>query len=315
MEQINESIKVSIIVPVYNVEKYLKRCVDSLCNQTYTNIEIILIDDGSTDSSGQKCDDHHKNDVRIKVYHQQNKGLSGARNTGIIHSTGEYLMFVDSDDYIANDAVEHFVKIANAHEPDVVIGEAVQISGKTIKPMVHHNLIPGKNYTGKEYIIAAIKDRAWYAPVWLNLYKKIFIAENNLFFKEGIFHEDLEIEPRWAMCAKKIVYVNGVFYFYEKREDSITCNKQKEEKRKKDIFSILNGWKRSFDDVVDTELQKYLYGMLLKQFLYFSRVYKNTDRRAVSGINMRFILQNSLDHKELIKGMIYMLAPQIYVKL
>ena len=91
---------ISIIVPVYNVEKYLKKCVDSIVNQTYKNLEIILVDDGATDSSGEICDELEKLDNRIKVYHKENGGLSDARNYGVARATGSYIGFVDSDDYI-----------------------------------------------------------------------------------------------------------------------------------------------------------------------------------------------------------------------
>ena len=93
-------VKVSVIVPVYNVEKYLDRCLDSIINQTLNEIEIILVDDGSTDSSGEKCDEYKKKDLRIKVIHKKNKGLGYARNSGLEVATGKYIAFVDSDDYI-----------------------------------------------------------------------------------------------------------------------------------------------------------------------------------------------------------------------
>ena len=98
--------KISVIVPVYNVEKYLTKCVDSIMNQTYKDLEIILVDDGSTDNSGKICDEYVKKDKRFKVIHKKNGGLSDARNVGIKNSTGEYLSFIDSDDYIDNDMIE-----------------------------------------------------------------------------------------------------------------------------------------------------------------------------------------------------------------
>ena len=102
--------KVSIIVPVYNVEKYIKRCLDSLINQTYKNLEIILIDDGSTDSSGKICDQYKIKDNRFKVIHQKNRGLPSARNTGIDNITGNIVMFIDSDDWIDKDCIEKCIK-------------------------------------------------------------------------------------------------------------------------------------------------------------------------------------------------------------
>ena len=102
---------ISVIVPVYNVQKYLKKCVESILNQSYSNLEVILIDDGSTDESGQMCDKLRDRDKRIKVFHQENKGLSAARNKGIELHTGRYLTFVDSDDYIAKGFIEDLYSI------------------------------------------------------------------------------------------------------------------------------------------------------------------------------------------------------------
>ena len=114
---------VSIIIPVYKVEEYLDRCVESVVNQTYTNLEIILVDDGSPDRCPQMCDDWAKKDDRIRVVHQQNKGLSGARNTGIREAKGEYVYFLDSDDEITHDCIETLLKPLEIHCFDFVMGD------------------------------------------------------------------------------------------------------------------------------------------------------------------------------------------------
>ena len=111
---------VSVIVPVYNVEKYLDRCVESIVNQTYRNLEIILVDDGSPDNCPQMCDDWAKKDERIKVLHKSNGGVSSARNFGINESSGEYISFIDSDDYIRNDMLEIIIKVADKYNADMV---------------------------------------------------------------------------------------------------------------------------------------------------------------------------------------------------
>ena len=115
----NETI--SIIIPVYNVEKYLNKCLNSVIEQTYKNIEVILIDDGSTDNSGKICDEYAKNDIRIKIIHQQNGGVSTARNNGLEHATGKYITFVDSDDYIEKEMIETMAKKIMKKNADIVI--------------------------------------------------------------------------------------------------------------------------------------------------------------------------------------------------
>ena len=113
--------KISVIVPVYKVEKYLNKCVDSIVNQTFTDIEIILVDDGSPDNSGKMCDDWSQKDRRIRVIHKENGGLSDARNRGIQESSGEYIIFIDSDDFIEPKMLEVLYNLATDHDADVAI--------------------------------------------------------------------------------------------------------------------------------------------------------------------------------------------------
>ncbi|MGN1326481.1 MAG: glycosyltransferase family 2 protein, partial [Clostridia bacterium] len=120
--------KITVIMPVYNVEKYLEEAIDSVIYQTYQNLEIILIDDGSTDNSGNICDEYAKKDSHIKVIHQENKGLSGARNTGLDIATGEYIMFIDSDDIFPKDACEKMLKFMEEKDADYIVGNYTNMS-------------------------------------------------------------------------------------------------------------------------------------------------------------------------------------------
>ena len=120
--------KITVIMPVYNVENYLAEAIESVINQTYKNLEIILIDDGSTDKSGNICDEYEKIDSRIKVIHQENKGLSGARNAGIEVATGNYIMFIDSDDIFPKDACEKMLNYIEEKDADYVVGNYTNMS-------------------------------------------------------------------------------------------------------------------------------------------------------------------------------------------
>ena len=130
----NNTPLISVIVPVYNVEKYLRKCVDSIVNQTYKNLEIILVDDGSPDNCGKICDEFAEMDNRVMVIHKENGGLSSARNAGLDIATGEYITFVDSDDYIENDTYEKVVVAINKFDSDLIFfrEKSVDESGKTI---------------------------------------------------------------------------------------------------------------------------------------------------------------------------------------
>ena len=126
---------VSIIVPVYNVEKYLCKCLNSIINQTYKDLEIILVDDGSKDTSGQICDEYASKDNRIHVIHKENGGVSSARNKGLAIATGEWVLFADSDDILPNDALSYYAEVVNTYEVDMVLGSYVECNedGKIIK--------------------------------------------------------------------------------------------------------------------------------------------------------------------------------------
>ncbi len=182
---------VTVVLPIYNVEKYLERCLLSVINQTYRNLEIILVDDGSPDNCPQICDDYARKDARIKVIHKQNAGLGMARNTGIDHATGEYICFFDSDDFVAPETIESSVAAAREQKADLVIfgktdvtpeGETLEISvptppkqlfcgdevAKVLLPMaIHPNQKTGEDWNvihsawNKLYSMAAIKKSGW----------------------------------------------------------------------------------------------------------------------------------------------------------
>ncbi|MDD6795965.1 MAG: glycosyltransferase [Clostridiaceae bacterium] len=214
--------KISVIVPVFKVEKYIEQCINSIINQSIKDIEIIIIDDESPDRSIEIV--KAINDDRIKIINQKNKGLSGARNTGIRAATGEYIAFVDSDDYLAfNTAYEEMYNIAIEEGSDIVAGNCIWFySDKNNYPMERN-----KNYFNKtpmdseEFYINSLKTKRIFAPVWLNLYKKKLFDENDLYFKEGIYHEDEEFTPRALLLSNKISIYDKEFYVYRQREGSI----------------------------------------------------------------------------------------------
>ena len=264
------NILISIVVPIYNVENELPRCIESLINQTYNNIEIILVNDGSTDGSKSICNLYKQRDSRIKVINKDNGGLSDARNSGIHIARGDYILFIDSDDYIEINSCEKFINVLNGRNVDIVVGEAKKIHGDNISYLNHSNLINGREYLSKEYIKLSIESLEWYAPSWLNMYNREFIIRNSLFFKKGILHEDMQILPKYFLSANSIIYMNYCFYNYEIRENSITQMNNKT-KSIESMITIFNEWKITFDEVYDIKLKKLLYGILIKQYLYAVR--------------------------------------------
>ncbi len=215
----NERPTVSIVVPIYNVEEYLPRCLDSIANQTFTDIEIICVDDGSPDNSIDILHEYKSRDSRIRIIQQENMGLSGARNTGIKHAIGEYIMFVDSDDYIDLDTVDEMYKRAIEGDLDAVICGVASFNENGYSTESMSNLNEKEILTGYEYL----KKDYRFASCCNKLFKLSKIRKEALFFPEGKLYEDLLFVFKYMMTSKKIGVVKKYFYHYMvKREGSIT---------------------------------------------------------------------------------------------
>lgn len=304
---------ISIIVPVYKVEKEIDRCVDSLLKQTYKNIEIILVDDGSPDNCPELCDQYAKEDNRVCVIHKKNGGLSDARNSGLKAATGDYILYVDSDDYINLDSCEKFLKSTLGGKVDIIVGNAIMEKADAKELMVHTATPSGICYKSNEFIKKAIKAYQWYAPAWLNMYRREFLLENDLFYKKGIYFEDMQMLPRVFLKANSITCMDEIFYHYVIREASITTS-EKNKKKEMDSFQNLKEWKQLFDSIQDIDLQKYLYGMLIKCYLHECRIY-GVENWNIDGMNFRFSFKYALTMKEKIKVLFFKLFPSVYTKI
>ena len=210
--------KISVIVPVYKVEKYLNKCVDSIVNQTFTDIEIILVDDGSPDNSGKMCDDWSQKDRRIRVIHKENGGLSDARNRGIQESSGEYIIFIDSDDFIEPKMLEVLYNLATDHDADVAISGLCDcyISGKF--PRCTQTDI--KIYNGVQALEQALIAERISVEVCTKLIKRTTLGD--LRFLKGKTSEDAFFTPQLFLKSSKIVETPVPFYNYWHRSGSIT---------------------------------------------------------------------------------------------
>lgn len=303
-----KNIKISIVVPVYKVEEYLPRCVESLVNQTYKNLQIILVDDGSTDNCPKLCDDYAKKDSRIEVIHRENGGLSAARNSGVMIATGDYLLFVDSDDFIELDSCERFINVLKNQKDDIdlIVGVAKEIRENKTTFQKHTNLKENHIYTPSEFIQKSIKSNEWYAPAWLNLYNTKWFKKNNFKYAEGLYFEDLEIQPKIFLNANKILYLDYPFYNYLIRENSIMTTSFSDKKRR-DCFFIIEEWFSIFSDIKDKKLQKYLFYWLSHCYLHMANHGKITLDKFPNGINTKFLFHHCGNLKGLLKT-IYFIA-------
>jgi len=228
----------SLIIPVYNVEKYLKECLDSVLCQTYGDWEAICINDGSTDGSATILEEYAAKDSRFKVISQANGGLSVARNSGLEAASGDYVLFLDSDDYLEKDALR--IIADNLSDEDLLCFSGRRFfeeSGEYEKA----DVLPQETFeTGWEYYSKHALDKRSFAFVCvvLRCYRRAYLLKNSLQFKPGIYHEDNMFTPLACYYAKKVKVIPDVLYDYRVRESSIMTTRSL--KHKEDIISIAN---------------------------------------------------------------------------
>lgn len=230
---------ISVIVPVYNVEKYLDRCVNSIVNQTYTNIEILLIDDGSPDNCPTMCDEWTIRDNRIITIHQDNKGLSSARNTGIKNSNGEYLTFVDSDDWISLTMVEDLYKLASKYTADISVCNFIK-TDRLINVLndLGHETIYNQNDFMK--IILKVTSNRTIHYAWAKLYRKEIIDDEH--YPVGMLNEDVEGMFKAVIRSNLIAETSKIGYFYYENRNSISRRTFGE-----NFMNLVEVWSRIFD--------------------------------------------------------------------
>ncbi len=223
--------KVSIIVPIYNSEKFLEKCLNNLISQTLKEIEIICVNDGSTDNSPKILQQYAKSDKRIKLIKQENKGISAARNIALKQAVGKYIGFVDSDDYVASDFFEKLYLAAEKQKADIAVGNIVRIDKEKTENMLIYNKIKTAYKTNDIFKLLNIPKDCY---VWNRLYNREFIIKNNLFFKEGVVYEDIIWSTIAASKAKKAVSATDANYYYVYNENSTVATTEQDGKKSKD---------------------------------------------------------------------------------
>lgn len=266
---------VSVIVPVYNVEKYLSQCLDSIIHQTYKNLEIILVNDGSTDGSGKICDDYAAKDGRIKVIHQENGGLSDARNKGLDLMTGQFVTFVDSDDYLENNCIHTLYTYACTCKTDISIGKFVEFEENTSQFLFHNHLNNGNKIeflTGDQCLERHHKYfLAIFVTAWAKLYRTSLFNDSNpcksIRYPLGVLHEDQYTTHKLFFKSNKIVFVNDYLYVYRVRKNSIT-NTPLSDKR---IMDNIRGLE---EKIIDFCLLNKDMTLLREHYLFYLNNYK-----------------------------------------
>lgn len=221
--------KISVIVPIYNTEEYLERCLDSLINQTIDDYEIILIDDGSTDNSRAIAERYEKEYDNVILLSQKNKGQSAARNYGLKHARGEYIYFCDSDDFTDINLLQKGYENSKKYSTDIFFFNFKEIkSSESCKEKVYDSSLYVNTediLSGRELLQEGVLSDTFLNVVWSQIYRKKFLEDNNFYFIEGVIYEDVDFVFKTMMHAKRIKYCPEVLYTYIRREGSTTTKK------------------------------------------------------------------------------------------
>ncbi len=279
-----ENEKITVIVPVYNVEEYLDRCVKSIMNQTYRNLEIILVDDGATDQSGAMCDEYASQDTRIKVIHKKNGGLSSARNAALDIATGAFIGFVDSDDYIHPTMFEKLYDACLRNQAQISI--CCHYTERGDKLLIEDYIIDEEEYfTAQEALKVLVRDKGMKNYAWDKLYKAELFA--GVRYPDGRNYEDIATTYLLFHKADKLCRIPEYLYYYQIRENSISGN-QSDEKWHKNCYQIIVSQKERYEyflekeekelaDICLAEMVPYLY-----DFIHLGIRLHTTENRAAA---------------------------------
>ncbi len=255
----------SVILPIYNVEKYLIQCLNSVLKQNFDDYEIILVDDGSNDSSPKICDKYANEHKNVKVIHKKNGGQSSARNAGLMVAKGDYIFFLDSDDYLLNnDFFLRIFSLANLN-PDFIVFKHIRYF-ENQKKYSECNYDFRMNYTEFSDIVKElVKKDAFFGMAWIKIIKKSILLDNNICFIEGLTGEDMPWNLELYLNSKSIYLMDSVEYVYRQRNNSITTTPNL-----KNLTDFINILEKNFPIVLkancDTKLKDALLGALAKYY-------------------------------------------------
>ncbi|MBO8433782.1 MAG: glycosyltransferase family 2 protein [Tyzzerella sp.] len=244
------NVEVSLIIPVYNVEKYIDKCLKSAVNQTFKDMEIIIVNDGSTDNSIEIVNRYIKKYDNIKLISQENKGLSSARNVGIKESSGNYIAFADSDDYFSKKFIEDMYNTIINEKSDIVVCGFKRID-ENKKPNIKNRKLKYKTISSDKALDMLINDIFINNFAWNKLYKKELFTENDIYFPEGKTYEDMYVMYKLFHKSKKISIINKKLYCYVQRKSSITYHF-----KEKNFYDILGGLYDMKSYLIDNNIYK-----------------------------------------------------------
>lgn len=308
--------KLSVIVPVYMVEEYLAECIESIIHQTYTNLEIILVDDGTKDTGGKICDEYQEKDQRIIVIHKENGGLSSARNAGIERATGKYITFVDSDDYLMPDMYQKMMDVMQKYKTDAVCCDFA-----TDNQNAQESSVTDTEVLSKEKAISHMLDESGYkCYAWNKIFK--LSDYEGIRYPQGRFYEDIYTTFRLFLKADAIGYLKEPLYRYRYRENSITNEAFTD--RKYDLIFAIDSLLQD-DAIRELGLYKAVLPGYIRYYFYFinsaMRSNKNIDkeqkrlRRFIFKNYFKIVTSRQITMKVFMQCTCFILGPGLYKKL
>lgn len=308
-EQKRKQVIFSIVVPVYNVELYIEKCIESLLAQDFEAYEILLINDGSTDASLQICEKYANGNGKIKLFDKENGGLSDARNYGLHEACGMYVLFVDSDDYIENDIIRVMYNEIYQHDfPDVVLYNYFLIEHACKTARKSYATVPGELMKADALILSELKCRNLPVAACFGAYKRELLVENDLYFVKGILHEDERWSPQVLLKANIIYKSPTLFYNYVKHENSITTKRDKTQNGI-DLMETSEVLDTLIEDDWSHELSMWFknrIAMLYMKAVSMGRLYR------VKKINRTLPFNYSCTLKDKVKSIIFIISPRLY---
>lgn len=312
---------ISIIVPVYNVEAYLDRCMESILKQTYKRLEIILVDDGSTDSSGEKCDAYAKQDSRIKVMHKKNGGLSDARNAGLALATGDYIGYVDSDDWIEPDMYQSLYDACAEHDAELAVcryfreyQDRTETGGTgKIVPLSRDELLKIYISGNDEYVI--------YNSVWSKLFKRELVAD--LIFPKGRNSEDIMYTTRAFCRLDRAAYIDRCLYHYVLDREGSIMNVSRGERMFRDEIPFWREHIACIRELVSDEMADLASYHFWRRLLFYYIDMKNSNcdafaKRLVNEIRadrqelLRVYQSNLVSKGDQVRMKLFLCSPSLY---
>lgn len=305
----------SIILPIYNVEKYLAECIESILSQSFTDYEIILVDDGSKDSSGRICDEYAQKDSRIKVLHKENGGQSSARNVGLDNASGQYIVYIDSDDFILNPSfLSDLSEKATTTQSDIILYKHTKYydNSKKFDNCTYSLDDSHETKRSDDFLFELVKKDAYFGMAWTKAFRRRLAVDNHITFDTRLSCEDMDWYFNLVMSAETLCAIDKTYIAYRQREGSVTATVKI--KNLVDFIVTLEKWSEKIQNVDISETKrKALMGALAKYYsnllITYSRLKDKTKKQYKSRIKaLSGLLDYSLSSRPQKIGKFYKLA-------